>query len=120
VGLITMSKQRVQRIYDLVITEDEGILISDSGCDQSILNLNSFLVQTYTGIDFIAGGALQGMRSSSLELVNDAYTLVLLPTGEKVLLKFNQAFCDPDPLQLEALFQPHQLRAHGVIHHERG
>jgi len=47
--------------------------------------------------------------------VNDAYTLVLLPNGEKVLLKFNQAFCDPDPLQLEALFQPHQLRAHGVI-----
>jgi len=41
--------------------------------------------------------------------------LALLPDGEKVLLKFNQAFCDPDPLQLEALFQPHQLRAHGVI-----
>jgi len=104
VGLITMSKRRVQQICDLVITEDEQILISDSGCDQSIINLNSFLVQTYTGIDFIVGGALQGMQSSSLELVNDAHTLALLPNGKKVLLKFNQAFCDPDPLQLEALF----------------
>ena len=114
-GLIVMSKRRVQRISDLVITEDEGILISDSGCDQSIINLNSFLVQTYTGIDFNVGGALEGMGSSSLELVNDAYTLALLPTGDKVLLKFNQALCDPDPLQLEALFQPHQLRSHGVL-----
>ena len=77
--------------------------------------INAFLVQTYTGIQFSVGGALQGMRSSNLELVNDAYTLALLPDGEKVLLKFYQAFCDPDPLQLEALFQPHQLRAHGVI-----
>jgi len=36
----------------------------------------------------------------------------MLPDGEKVLLKFNQAFCDPDPLQLEVILQ---LRAHGVI-----
>ena len=71
----------------MVITKDEGILIIDSGCDQSIINLNSFLVQTYTGIDFIVGDALQGMRSSLLELVNDAYTLPLLPTGENVLIK---------------------------------
>jgi len=61
------------------------------------------------------GGALLGMQSSSLELVNDAYTLALLPNGEKVLLKFNQAFYDPDLLQLEELFQPHQFRANGVI-----
>ena len=47
--------------------------------------------------------------------MNDAYTLLSLPNGIKVLLKFSQALCDPDPLQLEELFQPHQLRAHGVI-----
>ena len=51
-----MSKRRVQRINDLFITEDEGILISDSGCDQSIINLNAFLIQTFTGIEYIVGG----------------------------------------------------------------
>jgi hypothetical protein len=75
------------------------------GSLERIINKNAFLVQTYTGLQFSVVGALQGMRSPNLELVNDAYTLALLPDGEKVLLKFNQAFCDPDPLQLEAMFQ---------------
>ena len=109
-----MSSRRVQRIKDLVITTDENILISDSGCDQTIINLNAFLIQTYTGEYFNIGGALQGMHSSDLELVNDAYTLATLPDGEKIVLKINQALCDNDPFQTEALFQPHQLRAHGV------
>ena len=109
-----MSSRRVQRIKDLVITMDENILISDSGCDQTIITLNAFLIQTYTGKYFNIGGALQGMTSSDLELVNDAYTLATLPDGEKIVLKINQALCDNDPFQTEALFQPHQLRAHGV------
>jgi hypothetical protein len=99
-----MSSRRVQRIKDLVITTDENILISDSGCDQTIINLNAFLIQTYTGEYFNIGGALQGMKSSDLELVNDAYTLATLPDGEKIVLKINQALCDNDPFQTEALF----------------
>jgi len=110
-----MSKRRVQRIHDLVITTDESILISDSGCDQSIVNSNSFLIETHTGTYYNVGGALHGMSASDLELVNDAYTLATLPEGEKIILRFNQVFCDVDPLQQEALFQPHQLRAHGVM-----
>jgi len=115
VGLVKMSKRRVQRICDLVITDNEHILISDSGCDQSIINSSAFLIQSFTGVYYNVGGALSGMSSSDLELVNDAYTLATLPNGKKTILKVNQAFCDSDPLQSEALFQPHQLRAHGVI-----
>ena len=40
--LVKMSKRRVQRICDLFIAEDENILISDSGCDQSIINKMHF------------------------------------------------------------------------------
>ena len=110
-----MSKRRVQRICDLVITDNEHTLITDSGCDQSIINSSAFLIQSFTGVFYNVGGALNGMSSSNLELVNDAYTLATLPDGKKTILKVNQAFCDTDPFQSEALIQPHQLRAHGVI-----
>jgi len=49
-----MSQRRVQRICDLIITEDENILISNSGCDQSIINKVAFF-----------GSALQGGMCSS-------------------------------------------------------
>ena len=54
------------------------------------------------------------MNASDLELVNAAYTLATLLDEEKDILKINQALCDNDPFQQEALFPPHQLRAHGV------
>jgi len=96
-----MTSRHVQQIKDLVITMDENILISDSGCNQIIININSFLIQTYTGTYFNIGGALQGLTASDLELVNDAFTLATLLDGEKVILKFNQALCDNDPYQTE-------------------
>ena len=74
-----MSKRRMHRIGDLVICKDENIIITDSGCDQSIINLNSFLVQSYTGIYYNVGGVLQGMNSNDLEIVSDAFTLHQLP-----------------------------------------
>ena len=58
-----MSKRCLHGIGDLVICTDENIIITDSGCDQSIINFNSFLVQTFTGIYYNIGGALQGMHS---------------------------------------------------------
>ena len=120
-----MTTRRVERIQDLLITSGENVLIIDNGCDQSIINVNSFLVETYTGIFYSVGGALCTMHSSKLELVNDAYTLTTLPDNSKCILKINQAFLDTDPSQSEALLQPHQARAFGTIvddcaHRHRG
>ena len=55
------------------------------------------------------------MKSAKLELVNGAYTLVILPNNGNVAFKINQALLDNDPTQIEALLQPHQVRAFGVI-----
>ena len=87
----------------------------DNGCDQSIINLNSFLIQSFAGITYNVGGALHAMNSKSLELVNTAFTLVTLPNSSKVIFQINQAFLDRDPLQTEALLQPHQARSFGII-----
>ena len=100
---------------DLVIPELENILVIDNGCDQSIINLNSFLIQSFAGINYNVGGALHAMNSKSLELVNTAFTLVTLPDNTKVIFQINQAFLDRDPLQTEALLQPHQARSFGII-----
>ena len=99
-----------------MIAEDEDIGIIDNGCDQSILNLNSFLIQTHTGVFYNVGGALESMTSSTLEVVNDAFTLAILPgLDQNVILHLNQGLLDTGRRQCETLFQPHQLRAFGVI-----
>ena len=55
------------------------------------------------------------MAATNLELVSDAYTLVTLRNNSKVLFKLNQCFLDRNPKQTEALLQPHQMRAFGVV-----
>ena len=107
--------RRVEQINNLLITTEENIMVIDNGCDQTIINNNSFLVQSFAGVIFNVGGALQGMSSSNLELVNEAYTLATLCDSTKVLFKINQCFLDRDPMQTEALLQPHQMRAYGVV-----
>ena len=50
--------------------------MDDSGADQCIVNLNSFLIYEQTGIYYNVGGAMNDkMSSEPLELVNHAYTL---------------------------------------------
>ena len=71
--------RRVEYIDDLVITHDENILVVDNGCDQSIININSFFVKSFAGVSYNVGGAFWDMCSSDLELVNDTYTLVNNP-----------------------------------------
>ena len=58
---------------------------------------------------------MSSMSSEPLELVNDAYTLATLEDNSRVIFKINQALCDKDPHAVEALFQPHQGRHHGVL-----
>ena len=90
-------------------------MLDDSGADQCIVNINSFLICTRTGEYFDVGGATNEMRTTvPLELVNDAYTLVHLKDGTKVVFKINQAFCDTDSTQTEALLATHQVRDFGV------
>ena len=103
-----MSCRRVEFIDDLCITTNEPILVVDNGCDQSIIHINAFYVTSFAGVLYNIGGALNGMSSTSLELVNEAYTLAILPNNDKVLFVINQCFLDRDPLQTEALLQPHQ------------
>ena len=53
--------------------------------------------------------------ASSLEVVNDAYTLAHLNDGRKFIFKINQAFCVLDKSQNEALLLAlHQARQHGT------
>ena len=55
------------------------------------------------------------MGSSKSELVNKAYNSVTFSNNTKVIFKINQAFLDRYCDQTEALLQPHQARALGII-----
>ena len=100
---------------DLVIPFNENIFVIDNDCDQKIVNINAFLIEYFVGVQFNVGGALNSMKSTKLDLDNYSYTLVTLPNNVKVIFKINQAFLVNDPTQTEALLQPHQVRAFGII-----
>ena len=88
---------------DLVIPLSESLLITYNDCNLTIINLNSFLVQSFAGIYVTIGGALNSIALSKLELVNEAYTLVTLPNNTKVIFKIIQVFIDRDSNQLDVL-----------------
>lgn len=89
--------------------------IFDSGCDNSLINLNSFIVQNYLGIKYNLKGALSGMGNAQvLELANNCLTKIVCKNTSFIGV-VNQCLVDPDPDQTETLLQPHQLRAHGVL-----
>ena len=104
---MTISSRKVTLVEDLVISLDEEILIIDNGCDQTIINLNSYLIVTHTGIFYNVDGALDCMSSSKLELVNNCYTVATFSNNPPVLLKINQTLLDTNLAQTEALLQPH-------------
>ena len=56
------------------------MFIIDNGCDQSVINLNLFLIHSFAGVSFTIGGALNTMGSTNLELVSNAYTFVVIKT----------------------------------------
>ena len=72
-----------------------------------MVNISDFLIESFAGIQFNVGGALNIMTSTKSELFNDFYTLVTLPNNVKVTFKINQAFLDEDPAQTEAFIQLH-------------
>ena len=114
-ALDRLNMRKVTRYDNLVVTHGENILVVDNGCDQSIISINSFIVNIFTGVLFNVGGSLGSMKSTNLEIVNDAFTVAILDNDTPVLLKFYQALLDLNPNQEESLLQPHQARANGVI-----
>ena len=115
-GQFGISTRRMIKIDDLVIpSKNENILLIDNGCDVSIISNNSFLINTYTSIFFNVDGALLNMKSNNLQLVNDCFTVAILPSNKLVLLKINQCLLDKEPSQHESLLQPHQDKAFGVV-----
>ena len=80
----------------------ENILVIDNGCDQTIININSFLIESFAGIYYNVGGALNIMTQSSLELINKSFTLAILPDKSRAIFQINQAFLDRYPFQTEA------------------
>ena len=99
-----------------VSSDNENILVVDSGCDQSIVSYSSFVVGCRTGISYSVDGALDDMKSKEpLEVVNRCITCCsLTPTKDKILIELNQCLLDLSS-QSESLLQPHQARAYGVI-----
>ena len=71
----------------------------DNGCDQTIINIRSFLVQSFPGVYYSVGGVLNITISSSLEFINEPFTLATLHGNSTVIFQINQAFLDRDPLQ---------------------
>ena len=102
--------------HGLVIpTDDEPLAVFDTGCDNSLINLNSFIVGSYLGIYYNLQGALEGMtRSQSLQLANHCFTKIVCKDREFIRV-VNQCLVDPNPQQIETLLQPHQLRASGIL-----
>ena len=78
---VRSTARRLTYVVDLCIPSDENILVIDNGCDQSIININSFLIQSFAGIYYNIGGAIRTMKSTNLELVNEAFILVSMSDG---------------------------------------
>lgn len=99
----------------VIPTDDEPMSIFDTGCDNSLINLNSYIVGHYLGIKYNLKGALNGMgNAQTLELANNCMTKIVCKDRSFIGV-VNQCLVDEDPEQTESLLQPHQLRAHGVL-----
>ena len=110
--------RRFTKNNDFLISDGfDNILVEDSGCDQSVITINSFLIYQRTGVYYTMSGPFGSndidCTGDSLEVVNQAYTLCTTNDGQKYILGINQAFCHLDPHQNEALLAPHQCRNHG-------
>ena len=60
-------------------------------------------------------GALYGISLSHLELDSEMYTLVTVDSETKVIFKLHKFFLDRDPLQMDTLLQPYQIRSFDII-----
>ena len=75
--------RRLTLVNDLLIPFMGNILVIDNGCDQTIININPFLIESFAGICYNVGGALNSMTSITIELINESFTLATLPNKSK-------------------------------------
>ena len=86
-----MSSKCLNYVHnDLVVPFNKNILVIENYCDQTIINIRDFLIESFASVQFNVGGDLNIMKSTKLEIY-----------------KFNHTFLDQDPDQTEALLQPH-------------
>ena len=94
----TLLKRKIIKVGDPMIpSNNKNILLIDDGCDVSIISNNSFFTETYTGTFLNVDGALFNMKYNNLELVNNCYTLTMLPSNKLVITKTNQCLLDKEP-----------------------
>ena len=84
---------------DIQVPTNENVLVIDNNCDQTIININSYMIHIFGGTKFKINGTLTAMSLSSLDLVSDAFTLVTIDKDRKYIFKTNQAILDRDPIQ---------------------
>ena len=83
---------RLTYVDNLCIPSNENILVTDNDCEQSIINMNSFLIQSFTSIYYNIGGAISTMKSTNLKLLNEDFTLVYFLDIGRLIFKINQSF----------------------------
>ena len=74
---------------DLIITTHEIIIVVNNSCDQSIINLNIFLINYFSGVLYNVGDALHGMQSFKLKSVRDIFALAILLDNIKIISRIN-------------------------------
>ena len=99
--------------YLVIPYPNTSILILDSGCDQSIITISSFSIFNLSGEFYNVKGADEKWEAVPMQLGSGA-TLATTESGEKYILIINQALINTNPVQKEALLQPHQVRQHNV------
>ncbi len=112
-----MKLRRTKTTYKLnylvIPYPNTTILVIDSGCDQCIITIRSFLIFNLSGEFYEVKGADAKWEAVPMQLGSGA-TLATTETGEKYILIINQALINTNPDQNEALLQPHQVRQHDV------
>ena len=90
----TLKSRVVTVNNDLVVCDrSDNVLIIDSGCDQSIISISSFVIGCRTGIKYSVDGALDDMKSKApLEVVNRCVSCCTINTNKtKNLLQLDQS-----------------------------
>lgn len=87
----------------VILTDDEPLAVFNTGCDNSLINLDSFMVGSYLGVYYNLQGALEGMTfSQSLQLANHCYTKTVCKNKEFIRV-VNQCLEDPNQNQIASI-----------------
>ena len=111
-----LTSRRITTVGDLAIpTDDETILIFDSGCDQALANGKPWKILYRTGKQYTVNSAYKGLGSiTHLDEVSAA-TTVLVNKKVSFIGILNNAIRNPSEQEVESLIPPAQARAAGHL-----